>query len=201
MQGLPHVFSSASMACAVKLSRFFHSMYAVRGPCSLLHCDIAKAPQWKWSCSKAKASVGGACTSSQEQKSIQLQGYLESSKSCVVRCCQNMLFPQIRYFQPCTIALASYLPRVRVLRNTKRGLVLLIMDLLLMLGAKFQYDQELGEAIEIEYLRFVPFMNKALARLVQEEHPQYINDSEDQVKTNKSVFTACNGGSKHHSAS
>lgn len=44
-----------------------------------------------------------------------------------------------------------------------------------------QYDQELGEAIEIEYLRFVPFMNKALARLVQEEHPQYANDAEDQV--------------------
>lgn len=44
-----------------------------------------------------------------------------------------------------------------------------------------QYDQELGEAIELEYLRFMPFMNKALARLVQEEHPQYANDADDQV--------------------
>lgn len=45
-----------------------------------------------------------------------------------------------------------------------------------------QYDQELGEAIELEYLRFMPFMNKALARLVQEEHPQYANDAGDQVR-------------------
>lgn len=44
-----------------------------------------------------------------------------------------------------------------------------------------QYDQELGEAIELEYLRFMPFMNKALARLVQEEYPQYANDADDQV--------------------
>lgn len=27
----------------------------------------------------------------------------------------------------------------------------------------------------------MPFMNKALARLVQEEHPQYANDADDQV--------------------
>lgn len=46
-----------------------------------------------------------------------------------------------------------------------------------------KYDQELGEAIELEYLRFMPFMNKALARLVQEEHPQYANDADDQVST------------------
>lgn len=45
-----------------------------------------------------------------------------------------------------------------------------------------QYDQELGEAIELEYLRFMPFMNKALARLVQEEYPNYANDADDQVK-------------------
>lgn len=44
-----------------------------------------------------------------------------------------------------------------------------------------QYDQELGEAIELEYLRFMPFMNKALARLVQEEYPNYANDADDQV--------------------
>lgn len=48
-------------------------------------------------------------------------------------------------------------------------------------GVLFQYDQELGEAIELEYLRFMPFMNKALARLVQEEYPQYANDADDQV--------------------
>ncbi|CAN0476922.1 unnamed protein product, partial [Ectocarpus sp. 12 AP-2014] len=46
----------------------------------------------------------------------------------------------------------------------------------------FAYDQELGEAIELEYLRFMPFMNKALARLVQEEYPSYANDADDQVK-------------------
>lgn len=28
----------------------------------------------------------------------------------------------------------------------------------------------------------MPFMNKALARLVQEEHPQYANDAGDQVR-------------------
>ncbi|CAM9337368.1 unnamed protein product, partial [Scytosiphon promiscuus] len=44
----------------------------------------------------------------------------------------------------------------------------------------FAYDQELGEAIELEYLRFMPFMNKALARLVQEEYPNYANDADDQ---------------------
>eukprot|EP00903_Cladosiphon_okamuranus_P008448 g8117.t1 len=44
----------------------------------------------------------------------------------------------------------------------------------------FAYDQELGEAIELEYLRFMPYMNKALARLVQEEYPQYANDADDQ---------------------
>ncbi|CAM9632068.1 unnamed protein product, partial [Ectocarpus sp. 12 AP-2014] len=44
----------------------------------------------------------------------------------------------------------------------------------------FAYDQELGEAIELEYLRFMPFMNKALARLVQEEYPSYANDADDQ---------------------
>ncbi|CAM9900936.1 unnamed protein product, partial [Ectocarpus fasciculatus] len=42
------------------------------------------------------------------------------------------------------------------------------------------YDQELGEAIELEYLRFMPFMNKALARLVQEEYPNYANNADDQ---------------------
>lgn len=60
----------------------------------------------------------------------------------------------------------------------------------------YKYDQELGEAIEIEYLRFVPFMNKALARIVQEEHPQYANDAEDQVQClhpnlENSVNTGC----------
>jgi len=49
-------------------------------------------------------------------------------------------------------------------------------------GGGGQYDQELGEAIELEYLRFMPFMNKALARLVQEEYPNYANDADDQVK-------------------
>ncbi|CAM9631186.1 unnamed protein product [Ascophyllum nodosum] len=46
----------------------------------------------------------------------------------------------------------------------------------------FAYDQELGEAIELEYLRFTHFMNKALARLVQEEHPQYTSDAGDQAR-------------------
>lgn len=52
-----------------------------------------------------------------------------------------------------------------------------------LLCSLLQYDQELGEAIELEYLRFMPFMNKALARLVQEEYPQYANDADDQVSS------------------
>ncbi|CAM9389484.1 unnamed protein product, partial [Discosporangium mesarthrocarpum] len=44
----------------------------------------------------------------------------------------------------------------------------------------FSYDQELGEAIEIEYLRFLPYMNKALSRLVRQEHPKYTSEADDQ---------------------
>lgn len=34
----------------------------------------------------------------------------------------------------------------------------------------------------------MPFMNKALARLVQEEHPQYANDADDQVSYHSSFM-------------
>lgn len=37
----------------------------------------------------------------------------------------------------------------------------------------------------------MPFMNKALARLVQEEYPNYANDADDQVRSLAGLRSAC----------
>lgn len=43
----------------------------------------------------------------------------------------------------------------------------------------------------------MPFMNKALARLVQEEYPNYANDADDQVKYRRCVCCVFSGSRKH----
>lgn len=45
-----------------------------------------------------------------------------------------------------------------------------------------QFDQELLEAIELEYFRFEPYLRKAVQEYVFLEHSEYVQDVDKEVK-------------------